>query len=377
MQAIRKYKSIIEGAVLLGIAVILAIAVSSGINSYLANPKHPIVSVTTGSMLPIYNGFQDYEYSEMYPFRGDILLIRKVPIEDIQVGDVIIFDTPQVDDPVVHRVVAKWQVNGTYFFKTNGDNRVDPDSWEIVGEENIIHGVVVFRIPHVGWFLLVIQTTLGRLIILSLAIILLFIGGEEDEHSTDDKQLIRFSDLKGNSKSTKAQILQKMLSLERTISSKQPLFYFTIITLIIVSFLGVNIAGAIISPPDVNIYAMSDRNLTTPLEDTVIPVNLTSNYGWREDSYYVSFIPVRIEITSGGLFNNIDHFEIRVNETVGLYRWTITYNFIGTKVIEGAIIAHLNDPGFYSATIGLHIFSRGILASSTRTLEFDVFLIET
>ena len=364
---------------LLGIAVILAVAISSGINSYLANPKHPIVSVTTGSMLPIYNGFQDYEYSEMYPFRGDILLIQKVPIEDIKVGDVIIFDTPQVNDPVVHRVVAKWQENGIYIFKTNGDNRVDPDSWEIVGDENIIHGVVVFRIPHVGWFLLVIQTTLGRLIILSLAIILLFIGGddEEDKQNTKEIQLNRRNHLNSNLKGKKAYILHKFLSFDRIISSKQPLFYFTIIVLIIFSFLGVNILGAVISPPDVNIYTMSDGNLTTPLEDTSIPINLTANYGWPEDSQNVAFIPVRIEIISGGLFNNIDFFEIRVNETKGLYRWTIEYNFIGTKVMKGAIIAHLNDPGFYSATITLQIFSRGILASSTRIIKFDVFLIET
>ena len=74
----------------------------------------PNVAVSTGSMLPIYNGFQDTEVSEIYPFRGDILLIKKVPLDTLNVGDVIVFDTLSISDPVVHRIVAKWQ-NDTNF----------------------------------------------------------------------------------------------------------------------------------------------------------------------------------------------------------------------------------------------------------------------
>jgi len=376
LKAIRKYKGIIEGVLLLGIAIVLAVAVSSGINSYLANPKHPIVSVTTGSMLPIYNGFQDYEYSEMYPFRGDILLIRRVPINEIKVGDVIIFDTPYVNDPVVHRVVAKWEENGTIRFKTNGDNRVDPDSWYVIGEDDIIHGVVVFRVPHVGWFLLVIQTTLGRLVVLSFAIILLFLGGDEKEKVKQgkDESCIQNKSSENQNLVNNLNIIQKGIIFERNIASKQTLFYTAIIFLIIFSFLGFNILGALLSSPDVNIYAMSDNSLANPLEDKSTPFNLTNNYSWKEGTQDVYFFPVKIEITSGGLFNNIDYFEIKVNETQGLYRWSVVYNFIGKKVIEGAVIAYLSDLGVYSASITLEIYSRGLLASPTQIIDFKLLL---
>ena len=159
----------------------MAVVITTGISFYSGGISDPIVAVTTGSMLPFYNGFQDGEKDPINPFRGDALLIKKVPIDSINVGDVIVFNISSLEDPVVHRIIAKWQENGEYFFKTNGDNRDDPDGWTIAGEDVI--GLVILRIPHVGWLWLAVKTTFGQLIVLVIAILLLFVGNDSEEEN--------------------------------------------------------------------------------------------------------------------------------------------------------------------------------------------------
>ena len=88
-----KYKSLFESVVLLGSAIVLVIIISISFTTFLGNSSMPNVAVSTGSMLPIYNGFHDNTYAPMYPFRGDILLVKSVPVSDLEVGDVIVFDT--------------------------------------------------------------------------------------------------------------------------------------------------------------------------------------------------------------------------------------------------------------------------------------------
>ena len=189
----RRVKVGIEIGFLIGTAIVIALGVSIGFTAYLGNPKHPYVAVTTGSMIPIYNGFFElHESDDIIPFQGDILIVRNIPTSSIQVGDVIIFSTAQVADAVVHRVVAIWEENGTYFLKTKGDNVNQPDNWSdgiTTGDD--IHGVVVFRVPHIGWFLLVVQTPFGRILLLAIAFLVLFFGddSEEEEDGKDSKTI--------------------------------------------------------------------------------------------------------------------------------------------------------------------------------------------
>ncbi|UCE14955.1 MAG: signal peptidase I [Candidatus Heimdallarchaeota archaeon] len=369
-----KYKSIIEIGLLLGFAVLIAVAFSVGMTYYLGGSAHPTVAVTTGSMLPIYNGFQDDDegFSPIHPFRGDILLVKKVPIETIEVGDVIIFNSTSsdLDEPIVHRVVAKWknEDSGEYFFKTNGDNNEPPDGDVVLGED--VFGVVVFRVPHIGWFLLVIQTTVGRLIVLGLAILLLFIGDdseEEEEHHDEGRENV-YQDTQSQ-KSRIRTIGKKMIS--------QKSYAYMVLGLgIIVLFLVTNVFYAFTITPSIGIYSITDTTRSTNLLDS----SESSRLSLRR-SFHLSeiqnqttyFFPVYIEIQSGGIFNNIDRLEIRVNETKGLYRWTTVYNFIGTRVFKGAIIA-IMDSGTSNVVVSVTLVSRGIFASPTQVFTFPLTL---
>jgi len=367
-----KYKTIIELGLLLGTAVLIAIAVSAGISVFLGGSSHPTVAVTTGSMLPIYNGFQDDDTpsgNDIHPFRGDILLVKKVPVKSLKVGDVIVFNTSNNDrePPVVHRVVAIWQDDGEYFFKTNGDNNLGPDTrWITTGNDVI--GVVVFRIPHIGWFLLVVQTTAGKLIVLALAILVLFVGddSEEGKNSVDKKKLDTAD------KNDSVTLISKIKNLRTKIIQKKSYTYTVLALGLIIIFLGSNLLSSFLYSPSVKIYRYDDDSRIANLIESPSTLFESRSMNYANQTAY--FFPVLIEIQSGGIFNNIDRIEIRVNETEGLYRWNTVYNFIGTCEFEGAIIAVMEGGSTSIVSVSVNVFSRGFFASSPQLLSFNITL---
>ncbi len=378
----RKIKFGIEIGLLLGTAIIMALAVSVGFTTYLGNPKHPHVAVTTGSMIPIYNGFFESYDSPMYPifpFQGDILLVRHVPIESIDVGDVIIFDTSAVSDPVVHRVVAKWEDNGIQFFKTKGDNNDAPDNWGTTTGENVL-GVVIIRIPHVGWFLLAIQTTMGRLIVLVIAILILFVGDGSEENNKDSNA--KNSNIKSSNHSKTSGT--RIKSLKNKIISNRNYFYSFCALLIIIFFLGINLVSSVTSSPSIELYPLNDslktQNLLLSTNSSIFHLTSPGDiYHWRQtDNETETYLfPIQIVICSGGLFNNLDKIEIltTVDGKEGFYSWNIVYNFIGTRSFKGGIIATLDpDNTTHFANISLTLYSRGFFASAPQIIEFVLIL---
>ncbi|MFC1704877.1 signal peptidase I [Nanoarchaeota archaeon] len=89
--------------------------------------------------------------------KGDIMILRGVKPKDIKAGDVIVFKSRR-PDPIIHRVVEKWDEDGTYYFKTKGDNpstNPEPISsmWldeTRINEDQVI-GVGKVRVPKLGW----------------------------------------------------------------------------------------------------------------------------------------------------------------------------------------------------------------------------------
>jgi len=86
--------------------------------------------------------------------RGDIMVLKGKKPEAIEVGDVIVFWSSK-NDPIIHRVVKKWQEAGLYYFQTKGDNNKESLTGPIVDETRIseksIVGIAVLRIPLLGY----------------------------------------------------------------------------------------------------------------------------------------------------------------------------------------------------------------------------------
>ena len=100
----------------------------------------------------------------------DIVVTKKVPQEELEVGDIITFISPDTrfgGISVTHRIIDKYydESIGSYSYRTQGDNNNISDS-ALVPNTNIL-GKVILKIPKLG-YLQDILSSKGGLIILVL-----------------------------------------------------------------------------------------------------------------------------------------------------------------------------------------------------------------
>jgi len=93
--------------------------------------------------------FSSYKFKNGFN-KGDIMLLKGKKAKDIQIGDVIVFN---VDgrEPIIHRVIKKWEENNKYYFQTKGDHNPRSIWFEEKINEDQILGIAFFRIPLLGW----------------------------------------------------------------------------------------------------------------------------------------------------------------------------------------------------------------------------------
>jgi signal peptidase I len=89
---------------------------------------------------------------------GDLMILFGKKPADIKAGDILVFMAQRPDikaDPIIHRVVNKWNKNGTYYFTTKGDHNPTIINETIINEASInsnrVIGVAAVRIPFVGY----------------------------------------------------------------------------------------------------------------------------------------------------------------------------------------------------------------------------------
>ncbi len=179
------------------IAVILIVFAFSGsfliyfILQISLNTNTPMVVVVSGSMEPTL-------------LKGDLLFVQgKDPAQikngtiEGKEGDIIVFDAWNLDgwidpprDPIVHRVVDKWY-DGGWFFLTKGD--ANPVGDNVPVPENRVLGVVVGRIPFIGWVKIILADSgllIPLLVIVSALLIISIIWDivKKDDNGRDKKK---------------------------------------------------------------------------------------------------------------------------------------------------------------------------------------------
>jgi len=101
----------------------------------------PVVAVESNSMVPTFQ-------------KGDILVLKGVPKEELEVGDIIVFSPSPDRIPVVHRII---KINDDGTFQTMGDANSAQLPFEKRIEYSQIHGKVIMIIPYLGWIKLVMM----------------------------------------------------------------------------------------------------------------------------------------------------------------------------------------------------------------------------
>ncbi len=130
--------------VIMIVAVILVVLVFWYGLSFIFRTDHPILAVASGSMEPVL-------------YAGDLILIEGIENaanihadtkDSEQPGDIIVFY--RYGELIVHRAVEKiLNSDGTYSFKTWGDNNGWPDGG-LVKESDIVGRYLDFKIPWLG-----------------------------------------------------------------------------------------------------------------------------------------------------------------------------------------------------------------------------------
>ncbi|MDR2967445.1 MAG: signal peptidase I [Methanobacteriaceae archaeon] len=106
--------------------------------------------VVSGSMEPtLYKG--DIVFIEKSNFFG----INEFTPNEVEVGDIVVYNAEWFPNPVIHRVINKTDINGTIYFTIKGDHNSDSDPF-LVPPSRITDKVVTIGnqpliIPKIGY----------------------------------------------------------------------------------------------------------------------------------------------------------------------------------------------------------------------------------
>jgi len=116
------------------------------------NTESPVMVVPSTSMVPTLNV-------------GDIVIVKGVDTSTITVGTIIIFRSPSGSIDIIHRVIGITRQGDKLYFQTKGDHNPGPDPWlPGVPAENV-KGVLVGKIPYIGYVTLALSGVLGYIMI--------------------------------------------------------------------------------------------------------------------------------------------------------------------------------------------------------------------
>lgn len=101
---------------------------------------------------------------------GSIVITKKIPPSDLQVGDVVSFLT-ETKQRVTHRIV---QIDQDQKIQTKGDNNSQVDYRKISG--NQITGNVIFVVPYIGKLVFFLRSKKGIIVIVSCVLLFLLLS---------------------------------------------------------------------------------------------------------------------------------------------------------------------------------------------------------
>ena len=105
---------------------------------------------------------------------GSLVVDREVAPATLTVGDIITFQKPLGRPGLdTHRIIAITDSNGHTSYQTKGDANRIPDPWTLQFKGQPAHEVI-YTIPHLGWLLLILRTSIARDLILTAVLLTLF-----------------------------------------------------------------------------------------------------------------------------------------------------------------------------------------------------------
>ncbi len=282
-------------------------------------------------MIPTYNGYQDYSQSEIYVFRGDLLLVKKS--ENIQIGDTIVFDVEGYSIPIVHRVVDIIKTPDGIFYRTKGDNNPSIDRWIVSAED--IHGVVIFRIPYLGWLALQLQKPFLQIFLVGIFVASLayeFVLSEEETETPQD------TEHNASSTTTNKKGFDFYVTIKPLFAAKRTLLFMLLLSIFILAHFS---ALFTITNNVTALYPGTKEIITN--NDSIAASTVLPPLPQDISNVSKLFVPIWLQITSSSLFKWIYKVEMVINTSQIAYVWKIVYSFSGTKIIKAGLLIPLSN----------------------------------
>jgi hypothetical protein len=147
---------------------------------FVLGTTHPVVAVVSNSMQhstgnfdtwwdKAGNFYEDYDInkSDFNDFtlhggfsKGDIIILRGAEPQSLKAGDIIVFFGSE-PDPIIHRVVERWEEDGQFYFRTKGDNNPGFVNDELRINQNLVIGKAWFRLPLLGYVKIIFMKIIG------------------------------------------------------------------------------------------------------------------------------------------------------------------------------------------------------------------------
>ena len=307
-------------------------------------------------MSPTYQGF-DRTNTTRDIFNSDFIILQK---KTPQIGDVILFKPLTENKLYFHRIIAKEVIHNVTYFLTKGDGNRFTDISNIgdtnfgwIPEQNVV-GVAVFTVHWIGWFVNE-MTSLNFLVPLLALIILLGII------YLNSKKEIKKTTITSKKNSPKHFIKYKIKLITLSKKTLHKILIAGLFAIIIFTFLGIEIVNAAMYPT--NVQLLQSDNGSFPDSINFDDPHLFDLENIQYNGQIVFVFNMKLKISSGGLFNSIDSVKLQLESANAThiqdnseyyYRWVSTYQFAGTKLVNGALIlpySMINTSGNTNLTI--------------------------
>ena len=128
-----------------------------------------LLALLLAAALPRLWGYQSYVIygSSMEPAikLGSLVVAEPVNVDDLQVGDIIAFRSPN-EVTVTHRIVGVREEDGQRYFQTKGDASNDADPQDVSLENSAQQ--VAYHVPYLGYFVHFAKSTTGIILLIAL-----------------------------------------------------------------------------------------------------------------------------------------------------------------------------------------------------------------
>jgi signal peptidase len=137
-----------------------------------------LIAVVAAILVPALFGLQRYvitggSMTGTIP-KGSVIYSEVVPVEQLQVGDVITFNPPGFSTAVTHRVIEiELGDGGRSAFSTKGDFNEAADPWNPMVLDGPVQAREVFHVPGLGYLLAALSSRSARLALVGLPALLI------------------------------------------------------------------------------------------------------------------------------------------------------------------------------------------------------------